>query len=260
MTPHRLLAALLLAGWLAAGQAAPEAPPRWAALSAGQQQALAPLQSHWSGIDAERKQKWLQVAERYPRLSAPERERLRQRMADWAQLSPDERARARLQFQETRRLPAEERQARWDAYQALSDDERRALAERRSPGDRPAASPAAAGPAGSSSKRNIVQPVATPPRKLVTPTVVQTRPGATTAPVTRPAAPPAHHQAGLPKVAATPGFVDRSTLLPQRGPQGAAVEPAARGQAPAGRASEPAPGPGPDRAPESPSQHTPQRP
>lgn len=217
MLPRRLLAATLLAAWLSVGLAAPEAPPRWAALSAAQQQALAPLQSRWSGIDADRKQKWLQVAERYPRLSVAERERLQQRMAEWARLSPEQRARARLQFQETRRLPPEERQARWDAYQALSEDERRALAER------PARPPAEARRDGSG-KRNIVQPVATPPRKLVAPTVVRARPGATTSPVTRPAAPPAHHQAGLPKVAATPGFVDRSTLLPQRGPQGAAVE------------------------------------
>lgn len=220
MTPAaRLLAAALLLAGLAVVRAAPEAPPRWAALGAAQQQALAPLQQHWAGIDADRKQKWLQVADRFARLSAPERERLHERMADWARMSPEQRARARLQFQETRRLPAEERQARWEAYQALSEDERRALAARREPAERPAA-PAA----GTGSKRNIVQPVATPPRKVVSPTLVQARPGATTSPVTQRAAPPAHHQAGLPKVAATPGFVDRATLLPKRGPQGAAVE------------------------------------
>lgn len=229
MTPLlRLLSGALLAAGLGVAVAAPEAPPRWDALNPAQQQALAPLQQHWSGIDADRKQKWLQVAARYPRLGAAERERLQQRMTDWARLSPEERARARLQFQETRRLPAEERQARWEAYQALSEDERRALAERRRPGERAAAATATSGArtgsTDSTGKRNIVQPVATPPRKVVSPTVVQARPGATTSPVTRPAAPPAHHQAGLPKVAATPGFVDRATLLPQRGPQGAAVE------------------------------------
>jgi hypothetical protein len=35
--------------------------------------------------------------------------------------------------------------------------------------------------------------------------------------------PPASIQHGLPKIAATPGFVDPATLLPRRGPQGAAV-------------------------------------
>jgi hypothetical protein len=222
MTPAaRLLAATLLLAGLAVARAAPEAPPSWAALGPAQQQALAPLQQQWAGIDADRKKKWLQVADRYARLSAAERERLHERMADWARMSPEQRARARLQFQENRRLPPEERQARWEAYQALSEDERRTLAARREPAEHPAA-PAPA--AGSGSKRNIVQPVATPPRKVVSPTVVQARPGATTSPVTQRAAPPAHHQAGLPKVAATPGFVDRATLLPKRGPQGAAVE------------------------------------
>jgi hypothetical protein len=62
----------------------------------------------------------------------------------------------------------------------------------------------------------------------VSPTVVQRGAGATTNLVSKPAAPPLHQQAGLPKVAATPGFVDRATLLPQRGAQGAAaVAPAA---------------------------------
>jgi len=41
--------------------------------------------------------------------------------------------------------------------------------------------------------------------------------------MSQPATPPAHHQPGMPKIAATEGFVDRSTLLPQRGPQGAAM-------------------------------------
>jgi hypothetical protein len=52
---------------------------------------------------------------------------------------------------------------------------------------------------------------------------VQAKPGATTTLMSQRALPPAHHQPGLPKIAATEGFVDHSTLLPQRGPQGAAV-------------------------------------
>ena len=49
----------------------------------------------------------------------------------------------------------------------------------------------------------------------VAPTVVQTRPGATTRLLTKPGEQPSHQQAGLPKIAATPGFVDSTTLLPQ---------------------------------------------
>jgi hypothetical protein len=55
--------------------------------------------------------------------------------------------------------------------------------------------------------------------------VLQAKPGATTTPLSARPSPPLHQQAGLPKVAATPGFVDTKTLLPQRGPQGAATEP-----------------------------------
>jgi len=57
----------------------------------------------------------------------------------------------------------------------------------------------------------------------VGPTVIQRGAGATTNLVSKPATPPLHQQAGLPKVAATPGFVDSATLLPKRGAQGAAT-------------------------------------
>jgi hypothetical protein len=55
------------------------------------------------------------------------------------------------------------------------------------------------------------------------PALVQAKPGASTTLIGKPAAPPAHQQTGMPKIAASPGFVDRNTLLPLRGPQGAAA-------------------------------------
>ena len=93
---------------------------------------------------------------------------------------------------------------------------------------------AASRDAAAQPKSNIVaapEPAVMP--RLVAPTVVQAQPGATTTLLSRRATPPAHQQAGLPKIAATPDFVDRATLLPQRGAQGAAIRPVA--------ASEPAP-------------------
>jgi hypothetical protein len=51
--------------------------------------------------------------------------------------------------------------------------------------------------------------------------------------MSRPATPPAHQQPGLPKVAATPGFVDRTTLLPQKGAQAAGTRSASAASAPA---------------------------
>lgn len=207
---------------------APEEGPRWAALSASERTALAPLQTEWPRIDADRKQKWVEVAQRFPSLSSAERTRIQARMTEWVKMSPAERGRARLQFQETRQFTPEDRQARWEAYQALPPSERSALAAKAAPatsGTRPApvtARPAVA--AGGSDKRNVVTaPTSRPVAKTVAPTVVQTAPGATTTLVSKPVAPPAHHQPGLPKIAATKGFVDPATLLPTRGPQGAAI-------------------------------------
>jgi hypothetical protein len=76
-------------------------------------------------------------------------------------------------------------------------------------------------------KSNIVpNPGLAAPPKPVAPTVVQAKPGATTSLMSDRRAPPSHQQTGLPKIAATPGFVDSTTLLPKRGPQGAAIVPA----------------------------------
>ncbi|WP_164885120.1 DUF3106 domain-containing protein [Rubrivivax rivuli] len=222
-----LLAALLLGG----GGASAESGPAWAALTPQQQQVLSPLKKDWAQIEAHRRLKWLEVAARYPKLPAGEQQRLQARMTEWARMTPAQRSTARQQFQEVRNLPDEERQARWAAYQALAPEERARLAQNAKPAVRGAAAaetaasatPSAAGTA----KRNIVRAPAPAPTKTVTPGVQQARPGATTTPITTRAAPPPHHQPGLPKIAATPGFVDRATLLPQRGPQGAAVRAAA---------------------------------
>lgn len=211
------------AGAALAGQAA------WEALTPAQRQALAPLQRDWPSIDPMRQEKWLEVAARFPQMPPDERRRLQDRMTDWARLTPEERTRARLQFQETRQLPSDEKRARWEAYQALSEEERKALAQRTAPPAK--GSPGADGSTRRNAtadngvaKNNLVVPRAAPPARSVAPSVVNARPGATTTTVATPPAPPLHHQPGMPKIAATPGFVDPATLLPQRGPQGAAVQ------------------------------------
>jgi len=210
----------------AAGLAAAE-PAAWESLTPEQRQALAPLQRDWSSLDASRQSKWLEVAARFPRMSADDQRRLQERMTQWTRLTPAERERARLQFQDTRQLPADEKRARWEAYQALTEEQRKALAQR---AEKPAKGGsrtedgARGGTTGDgTAKNNVVEPRQVPPARSVAPSVVTARPGATTTTVTTPAAPPLHHQPGLPKIAATPGFVDPATLLPQRGPQGAAV-------------------------------------
>lgn len=213
-----------------AKRVAQPAGPSWQSLRPEQRAALAPLQQDWDSIDAQRKVKWLDIAGRYPKLPAAEQQKLQTRMAQWSRLSASERARARLNFQEVKQLPNQERQDRWQAYQALPESQRKALASRATgagiakPPPQLASRPASDGVAAAR-KRNIVAnpSLSAKPARAVAPTVVQAAPGATTTLVTRQPAPPAHQQAGLPKIAATPGFVDRNTLLPKRGPQGASV-------------------------------------
>ena len=231
--PHRCRTSLLglllvLLALLGTGGPAAAEATAWAALTPAQRQALAPLQRDWSSLDASRQSKWLEVAARFPRMSADEQRRLQERMTQWTRLTPAERERARLQFQETRQLPADEKRARWEAYQALTEEQRNALAQR---AEKPAKGGARtdngarrANAANGTAKNNLVEARPAPPARSVAPSVVTARPGATTTTITTPAAPPLHHQPGLPKIAATPGFVDPATLLPQRGPQGAAVQ------------------------------------
>jgi len=222
--------------------------PTWNSLTPAQKQVLAALQKDWSSIEPSRRQKWLEVAARYPQMPAGERDRLKDRMAEWARMTPAQRTAARQQFQEVQRVPDEERQSRWQAYQSLTPEEREALTQRAEPSARANAAEAQAraasradathvvngqhgfnGNSGNSgtAKRNIVRaPSQTAPR-IVNPGMQQARPGATTTPLSTRAAPPPHTQTGLPKIVATPNFVDPRTLLPQKGPQGAAVRSAA---------------------------------
>lgn len=215
---------LLLALATSLAVQASEPGASWSSLSPAQQQVLAPLQREWATIDAGRREKWIEVASRFPTMPADERARLQARMSEWARMSPAQRAAARQQFQEVKRLPAEERRARWEAYQELSPEERGKLAQSAKPAARAAsAAQARATTDADNRKRNIVGAPVAAPARVVAPTVVQARPGATTTTMTTRATPPLHNQTGLPKIAATPGFVDPATLLPQRGPQGAAV-------------------------------------
>ncbi len=218
------LVAVLLAGTCA--QAHADAGPKWSELTPAQRAALRPLERDWSSIAPDRKEKWIDVAGRMPAMPTAERQRVQARMAEWARLSPQQRGEARLGFQEAKELPPQDRQARWQAYQSLTPEERnrlqsRASADRRSPSRtlrRPDLSDTP------QPKSNIVpNPAHAVPPKAVGPSVIQARPGATTNLLSERPTPPAHQQTGLPKIAASPGFVDRSTLLPQRGPQGAAA-------------------------------------
>jgi len=217
-----LLLVCLAAGGAARGQTLPGTGPiAWNKLSPAQRSVLIPLERDWGSIHPSQQQKWAELANRFPALPVDERGRVQQRIADWSRLTPQERASARLNFQEARQVSPQERQQQWDAYRALSADQRRALAER---ADKPRPAPTPAVRNGESGvKSSVVRAPAPAPAKPVGPSVVQRGSGATTNLVSKPVTPPLHQQAGLPKVAATQGFVDSATLLPQRGAQGAAA-------------------------------------
>jgi hypothetical protein len=183
---------------------------------------LQPLQREWASIEPPRKQKWLELASRFPALPEAERQRVQERMADWARMTPAQRGQARLQFQESRQFSPQDRQARWEAYKALPDDERRALAQKAKPVQKAPAPEVRA--SGVTEKHAPSRAQAVAVAKPVAPTLVQAKPGASTSLITsKPAAPPASH-AGLPKLAGTQGLVNPKTLLPQRVAQGAAVQ------------------------------------
>jgi hypothetical protein len=261
MTPGRArLAPLRLAAWLTGLalaaplllQAAPQgnapaspaplrnaAPaadsPEWLRLSPAHRQALAPLAPDWAGMAPPQRQKWIELAERMPSMPAQERQRIQERMAEWARLTPVERGQARLRYLQARREAPDDRHARWEAYQALPSEQKEKLAAKAAtPASAPGSTRQAVAERGAridkaearglAEKSNVVTNpnfVAAP--RAVAPTVIQARPGATTTLVSRPPSPPRHQQTGLPKIAASPGFVDKDTLLPQRGPQGAAT-------------------------------------
>jgi len=223
----------------AAAVPATESGVLWQDLPAGYRAVLKPLERDWRGIGAEQKQKWVELATRFPALSPEERGRVQARMTEWAQMSPRERGQARINFQEAKQVSPQDRQAQWEAYQALTPEQKREFAARATPVPKDSARQVNTVPGrpvraaetpddAPAAKSNIVpNPAHAQPLRQVAPTVVQAQPGATTTLITKRPVPPAHQQTGLPKIAATPEFVDKATLLPQRGPQGAATRSAA---------------------------------
>lgn len=124
--------------------------PVWTELSPVEREILKPLAPTWNTLSQTHKRKWLQMTKSYPALSTEEQVKMQGRMKEWVALSPQQRAQARLNFAKTKELSkeltAEEKQAKWQAYQALSDEEKRKLAAKAPPkpaGAAPAAKPVA---------------------------------------------------------------------------------------------------------------------
>jgi hypothetical protein len=164
--------------------AAPRPGPTWRELAANQQKALAPLQPQWDTLNEAQKRKWLAVSANFPKMSGEEQAKLHSRMTEWAALSPQQRTMARLNFGETRKLSADDKKAKWEAYQALSPEEKKSLAAKAAAPKPPTTAAA-------------VRPV--PKEKLAH----------------LPQRPRPSSDAKAPRIAAAPNQVDRNTLLPQ---------------------------------------------
>lgn len=163
-----------------------EAKPTWADLTPDQQKSLQPLTANWVGMGEAQKRKWLAVSKNYSQLSPPEQSKLHSRMTSWAALSPQQRTQARLNFAEAKKLAPAEKSAQWEAYQALSPQEKQKLAAQSS-----------GKPVGASTP---LKPVA--PQKLAS------------VPITRQAQKPGGEPAPQRAASAT-AAVDQHTLLPR---------------------------------------------
>ena len=105
-------------------------------------------------------------------------------MTAWASLSAQQRNQARLNFAVTNRLSTEDKRSQWDAYQALSEEEKRKLAARANtkpqgaaPALRPSASkrlakvPAAVNPAGNPANPPKIPPSSSAQARIAAPGV-----------------------------------------------------------------------------------------
>lgn len=153
-----LLGALVVGAWKAAGQlselpgtiyttpenirhpsavagpagssATPQASegPGWETLDTPQKLALYPLAERWALLSKVQKRRWLALAQTFHTLPESEQARLHERMTAWASLSIQQRNQARINFAATQRLRLDDKRSQWDAYQALSEEEKRRLA------------------------------------------------------------------------------------------------------------------------------------
>ena len=109
----------------------PEKKPdgTWEGLNSGQQKILAPLESDWDYMHPDSRKKWIQVANLYPKMSAADKERLQSRMTSWSNLSQKDRRLARENYLSSLKFPAEKKAEAWSAYQKLSDEQKKKLAQ-----------------------------------------------------------------------------------------------------------------------------------
>jgi hypothetical protein len=139
--PAAVMASVMAALWLltagAAAWAAAPVPdsrsvlpinqPKWAELSAFQQETLAPLQGAWNALPAAKKRSWLALTEKMPAMNPADRAAAQQRIREWAALSPEQRRMARDNYRLAKSLDRDERLATWESYQQMTPEQRSVL-------------------------------------------------------------------------------------------------------------------------------------
>ncbi len=100
----------------------------WSTLTPAQQLALRPLASTWTQLSDLQKRKWISLSANFSTLPIADQTKLHARMAQWAALSPKQREQARLNFAEAQKIAPEQKNEKWQAYQALSPEEKQKLA------------------------------------------------------------------------------------------------------------------------------------
>ena len=112
---------------------APDSSPSWNELSESQKKALQPLENLWPSLEVNRKRKWLVIAQNFSEMSEASQGLAQERMREWAALSPLQRSQARLNFAKTQQWSSDEKLAKWEAYQALSDEDKQKLTSSKLP-------------------------------------------------------------------------------------------------------------------------------
>ena len=173
----------------------------WLSLSPVQQSSLKPLAATWNSLSDGHKRKWLSITANYPRMTQAEQAKLNERMAQWAALSPQMREHARLNFAEAKAIAPADKNEKWQAYQALSPEEKQKLAssaQPKPPATALASKPAPAGKLSIMPRKRLVTPVR--PASGTVPAVTPIAPIAPIAPIT----PAASVASGVPVASSAP--------------------------------------------------------
>ena len=111
----------------------PITAPKWADLAENEKQVLQPLATVWDDMSTTRRRKWRSIVKNYAQLSPADQSKLSARMQEWALLSTKERQLARLNFAQSKNLNPQQLASGWEAYQSLSEADRKALTDRTLP-------------------------------------------------------------------------------------------------------------------------------